>query len=72
MTEPGWNPPKQRGPNVATLVVGLFFLGIGVWYFLDYTLGLTMPDISWGALWPVLLIVLGGVIIYRAAADRRR
>ena len=42
-----------------------------VWYFLDDTLALQMPDISWGSLWPVFLIVLGAVIIWRAALDRK-
>ena len=65
-------PPKQRDPTVATVVVGLVFLAIGIWYFLDTTLGLTMPDIDWGDLWPLILIAIGGVILYRAALDRRR
>jgi hypothetical protein len=58
--------------TLANFVVGLVFLVIGIWYFLDTTLGLTMPDIEWGDLWPILLIVIGGVILYRAAVDRRR
>ena len=69
---PWQQPPKQRNSNVATILVGLVFLVIGIWYFLDTTLGLTMPDIEWGDLWPILLIVIGGVILYRAAVDRRR
>jgi hypothetical protein len=65
-------PPKQANPNVATIVVGLVILAVGIWYFLDTTLGLTMPRISWGDLWPVVLIVIGGVILFRAATDRAR
>ena len=65
-------PPKQRGTNVASILVGLVFLGIGTWYFLDTTLGLTMPDIEWDNIWPIILIVIGGVIVVRAAADRNR
>jgi len=65
-------PPKQRGTNVASILVGLVFLGIGTWYFLDTTLGLTMPDIEWDNIWPILLIVIGGVIVFRAATDRDR
>jgi len=67
-----WEAPKQRGSNVATILVGLVFLVIGSWYFLDTTLGLTMPDIAWDNLWPILLIVIGGVIVFRAATDRAR
>ena len=62
---------RKRDPSAATLVVGGVFLAIGVWYFLDTTLGLQMPNISWGSLWPIALIVIGGVIIWRAASDRR-
>jgi hypothetical protein len=69
---PWQQPPKQRNSNVATILVGLVFLIIGVWYFLDTTLGLTMPDIEWDNLWPILLIAIGGVIVFRAATDRNR
>lgn len=69
---PPWQPPRQRGPNVASILVGLVFLGIGIWYFLDTTLGLTMPDIEWGNIWRILLIVIGGLIVFRAATDRDR
>ena len=65
-----WRPPKQSGANVASIVVGLVILLIGVWYFLDQTLGIQMPRISWGDLWPIFLIILGGVILYRSAVSR--
>jgi len=70
--QPQRQPQGQRGTNVASIVVGLAFLGIGIWYFLDTTLGLTMPDIEWDNIWPILLIVIGGVIVVRAATDRNR
>ena len=70
--QPQRQPQGQRGTNVASIVVGLVFLAIGIWYFLDTTLGLTMPDIEWDNIWPILLIVIGGVIVVRAATDRNR
>ena len=70
--QPQRQPQGQRGTNVASIVVGLAFLGIGIWYFLDTTLGLTMPDIEWDNICPILLIVIGGVIVFRAATDRNR
>jgi len=70
--QPQRQPQGQRGTNVASIVVGLAFLGIGIWYFLDTTLGLTMPDIEWDNIWPIILIVIGGVIVVRAATDRNR
>jgi hypothetical protein len=69
--QPGaWKPPKGRDTSIASIVVGVVFLGIGIWYFLDQTLGLAMPRVSWGDLWPIILIVIGGVILYRAATNR--
>jgi len=55
---------------LASIVFGLVVLAIGVWYFLDRTLGIAMPAIRWGSLWPVLLILLGLVIVVQAARRR--
>jgi len=73
--EPPWFPPRDRTrrdrrPSTASIVFGLIILGIGVYYFLDRTLGIAMPAIRWGSLWPVLLILLGGLILFRSV-DRR-
>jgi LiaF transmembrane domain len=65
-----WRPPKQGGVSVASIIVGLVFIGIGIWYFLDQTLGVQMPRVSWGDLWPIFLIIIGGVILYRSAVSR--
>jgi hypothetical protein len=63
-------PRRERESNIASIVVGLIFLGIGVWYLLDQTLGLDMPRINWRDFWPIILIVLGGIVIYRSAKRR--
>jgi len=73
--EPPWIPPRdqerrERRAGVATLVFGLIILAVGVYYLLDRTLGIAMPRIQWGSLWPVLLIVLGGLILLRAIERR--
>ena len=65
-----WRPPRSRDSNLASIVVGLIILGIGLWYFLDTTLGLTMPRIDWDNMWPIILIVIGGVIVFRSATNR--
>jgi hypothetical protein len=78
MTEPAdqrppeepWAPPRTRDGNVAGIVVGLVLLGIGVWFLLDFTLGFEMPRIRWGDVWPLILIVIGGVIVYQAMRRR--
>lgn len=73
--EPPWFPPRdqdrrERRANLGAIVIGLLILAVGVYYFLDRTLGLTMPRIQWGSLWPVLLIVLGGLVLLRSIQRR--
>ncbi len=77
--EPPWFPPRdrdrgrrgERGPQLVSIIVGLILVLVGVYYFLDRTLGIAMPPIAWGSLWPVLLILLGGLILLRSG-DRWR
>ncbi|HET7031417.1 MAG TPA: tetraspanin family protein [Candidatus Limnocylindrales bacterium] len=70
--EPPWIParPRDRRPNAFALVVGLALIAVGVWFFVDRTLGLALPAIAWSTIWPVILIVLGGLILVRSI-DRR-
>jgi hypothetical protein len=72
--EPPWIPGRPRGrdrrPSPAAIVVGLVLIGLGVYWFLDWTLGVAMPPIAWGSVWPVILIVIGGLIVVRSL-DRR-
>jgi hypothetical protein len=67
--EPPWIPPapaRPRGPSTVAIVVGGIVLLVGLYYFVDRTLGIDLPAISWGDLWPVILIVIGGLILARA------
>ncbi|MFL5727013.1 MAG: hypothetical protein ACJ77F_11810 [Chloroflexota bacterium] len=75
--EPPWIPSRSRSrdradgrPSLAAVVVGVGLILIGGYWFLDRTLGIAMPRIAWGSLWPVLLILLGVVVIVRSL-DRR-
>jgi hypothetical protein len=70
--EPPWYPPRDRdrGPSVVAIVIGVAVLLIGLYYFLDTTLGLDLPAVRWSSLWPVILIVIGGVIVLRAMGRR--
>jgi hypothetical protein len=83
MTEPTDSqqaPPPSAGDrrarattaetSLAGLGFGLAILAIGVWYFLDQTLGLEMPRIDWRSAWPVFLIVIGAVLVFRSAGRR--
>lgn len=68
--EPAWFPPRDRArdgrPSAVAVVVGLAMIGVGLWFFLDRTLGVTLPRISWSTIWPVILIVIGAVIVLRS------
>lgn len=55
-----------RSPN--GLLVGAVLIGVGLVLTLK-TLG--MVFFGWRTIWPILLIVLGGSVIYRAVAGRR-
>jgi len=68
--EPTWRPPDHPDGNWSTIVVGVIFLAIGGWYFFDQTLGFEMPRVRWGDLWPVLLIVVGALMLFRSAGRR--
>lgn len=67
---PSWRPPRDREGNLASIVVGGVLLALGVWYLLDHTFDVAMPRIDWGDLWPVFLIVIGGVVIFQSTRRR--
>jgi hypothetical protein len=74
--EPAWFPPRDRtrhGDRRASpfaIVIGLIFIVIGMYYFLDRTLGIALPPIEWASVWPIVLIVLGGLILVRSFQRR--
>ncbi len=72
---PTWGSRRRdRGDSgrIWTLIVGLFILGIGVWFFLERTLELDMPTIHWSQFWPVILIVIGAAVLLGAMRRERR
>ena len=50
---------------------GLIIIAIGVWFFLDRTLGFNLPEIDWGGLWPLILIGIGAWILVGAGRRNR-
>ena len=64
--QPAWRPPPADHGRTASLVFGVIILLVGLWFFGSRTLGLDLPDIEWGQLWPLLLIGLGAWIVYGA------
>jgi hypothetical protein len=62
--------PADRGGS-ASLIFGVIILVIGLWFFATKTLGLDLPDIAWGTLWPLLLVGLGAWIVFGAMRRNR-
>lgn len=70
--EPAWFPPRdrtqdrERRSGAVAIAIGLILIAIGAYAFLDRTLGIALPSIQWSSVWPIILIVLGGLILLRA------
>ena len=64
--QPAWRPPPADHGRTISLVFGVIVLLVGLWFFASRTLGLDLPDIEWGQLWPLLLIGVGAWIVYGA------
>jgi hypothetical protein len=60
---PAWRPPSADRHRNGSLVIGLIFVVVGAWFFASRTLGLDLPDLDWGHLWPVILIAVGAWIV---------
>ncbi|MDQ2964336.1 MAG: DUF5668 domain-containing protein [Chloroflexota bacterium] len=65
-----WRNRRDRGVDATAIVWGLILLAVGVWFFLKETLGIKLPSIDWGDIWPVILIVIGAVVILQAMRRR--
>ena len=62
----------DRRVDIGALVFGGILLIAGGFYFLRNTLGWNLGDLNWDALWPFLVIALGGSILYRALTGTNR
>ena len=69
--QPTWQPPPADHGGSASLIIGLIILVIGGWFFVTRTLGLDLPRLDWGQIWPVILIGLGLLIVWRSMRRSR-
>lgn len=61
-TPPVASPPRRDDRDhgrTASILFGLVILAIGLWFFVERTLGYDLPDIRWSQVWPAVLIVIG-------------
>jgi hypothetical protein len=58
VASPSRRDDRDHG-RTASILFGLVFLGLGLWFFVDHTLGYELPRIRWSQLWPAVLIVIG-------------
>ena len=73
--EPPWFPAKARRERPSSgpaIIIGAILIVVGVWFFVKTTLGVDLPDVALGSLWPILLIVAGAFLLIRSfgRADR--
>jgi hypothetical protein len=67
----GANPVVRETFDFAGRLWGLVLLAFGLWFFADVTLRMDLPPVAWDDLWPVALILLGGLVVVRGVARRR-
>jgi hypothetical protein len=54
--------------DIGAMIFGVVVLFAGIFYVLRNTLGFNLGELNWDLIWPVLVVVLGASIIYRAVA----
>ncbi len=62
----------RRLIDPGAILLGLIILGVGVYYLLVNTFGISLPELNWDMIWPLLVIALGLGIIWGAVVRRGR
>lgn len=65
------DPSLLRAADVAGVVGGVILLAIGAWFLADVTLGLDLPVVHLGEVWPLALVALGLAVVASGATRRR-
>ena len=65
------DPSISRAADTAARAWGLIILLIGVWFLADVTIGLDMPNVPWRDLWPLGLIAIGLLVVFRGMGRQR-
>lgn len=62
--------PRRHGADSMALFWGILLLAVGIWFFLRETLGISLPSIRWDAIWPIILIGIGVLVVFRGLRNR--
>jgi hypothetical protein len=55
-----------RRLDIGAVIMGLLILGVGGYYLLVNTFGITLPELDWDRVWPIAVIALGVGILWGA------
>ena len=69
---PAWQRTAADSGRMGSVVLGAILVAIGLWFFADQTLGLDMPRLDWGDLWPLIIIGIGAWIVLSSLGRRDR
>jgi hypothetical protein len=64
------DPTVQTAADTAARVWGLLLIAVGAWFFAEVTLGYDLPSIPWRDVWPLGLIVVGLIVVFRGMRRR--
>lgn len=64
------NPRPARRTGAGTIVFALILIVIGGYYVLRNTLGIDLPELSSDAVVPVVAVLIGLAMLYRAWGER--
>jgi Domain of unknown function (DUF5668) len=67
---PAWQRTAADSGRTGSVVLGVILVAIGLWFFADQTLGLDMPRLDWGDLWPLIIIGIGAWIVLSSLGRR--
>jgi hypothetical protein len=70
---PGAHPlsrSRAHPDRLAATLVGGLTVALGGYFFLKNDVGLSVPSIDWDLVWPVVVVILASLLLYRARAAR--
>ena len=61
---------RHRASGAGGVVVGLVLIAIGTYYVLTNTLGIDLPELDGDMIWPIIVMAIGVLIVFRATRDQ--